>query len=341
MSTGKHTIYDIAAEAGVSIATVSRVLRGEASVTEKTRKKVESVILRLNYQPSAIARGLTLRHSKTFGIVLPKVDNPHYALFFKGAYAEAMNAGYAMSLFPWEAMRSASQNLSEILAERRLDGVIICLEYINDDDLREQQSVLEAVRQYMPVVLIGCYAPFEQYPSVTINLSDCVRTAVEHLSNMGHERIALVGGYPETETRNTRDTGYREALTAARLPYIADYRVFCKCTSEDGEACMNDMLAGLKPSQWPTAVIAANDMVAIGCIRAIESHGRSVPADISVIGCDNLFFGPYMRPALTSIDTKQDYIGRRAVNMLLEDNVAAETVPCELICRESCAKVCH
>lgn len=338
MAGGRHTIYDIAEEAGVSIATVSRVLRGEASVTEKTRKKVESVILRLNYQPSAIARGLTLRHSSTYGIILPKLDNPHYALFFKGAYDEAMKAGYAMSLFPWEAMKTAPQSLSDMLAERRLDGVVVLIEYVDEDELRKQMAMLEAVRRYMPVVLIGSCAPSAEYPSVTIDLAKCVYMVVEHLVSLRHERIALLGGFQENANAGTRDAGYREALQAARLPYISDYRAFGRCTAEDGEARMNELLDKLIPSQWPTAVIAANDMVALGAIRAVEVHGKRVPEDISIVGCDNLFFSAYMHPTLTSIDTHQDYIGRRAVRMLLnESEQTAERVACELIPRESSA----
>lgn len=334
----RHTIYDIAEEAGVSIATVSRVLRGENTVTDKTRKRVEDVIMRLNYQPSAIARGLTQRHSRTFGIILPKLDNPHYARFFKAAYDEAAKAGYAMLLFPLEAMKDAKQNLSDVLAERRLDGVVMYTEYIGEEDRREQLDLIEAIRQYMPVVMIGSSTQVRNLPSVTIDLSECVRMLVRYLAEQGHERIALLGGFREKETACTRDAGYREALKEARLPYISDYRVFGKCTTEDGEAGMNELLDKLIPSQWPTAVIAANDLVALGAIHALEVRGKRVPEDMTVVGCDNLFFDVYIRPSLTSVNTRQDYIGRRAVQMLLDETQrGTETVPCELIVRESSA----
>lgn len=340
MTNGRCTIYDIAKEAGVSIATVSRVLRGENSVTEKTRKKVEGVILRLNYQPSAIARGLTLRHSKTFGIVLPRIENPHYALFFNGAYHEAMQAGYIVSLFPWETMQESEQSLSDILAERRLDGAIYCMEYADDADFDKQKRILEAVSNFMPVVLIGSNTLGAQYPSVTVDLRECVLNAMEYLVEYGHERIALIGGLQEKDGLSARDEGYRYALQRARLPFISDYRAFCRCTAEEGERSMSEMLDALIPSQWPTAVVAANDMVALGVISAIRARGKRVPEDFSVIGCDNLFFGSFVTPALTSIDIKQEYIGRRAVQMLLNENARGnERVESEIVKRASCARV--
>ncbi|MBQ3079254.1 MAG: LacI family DNA-binding transcriptional regulator [Clostridia bacterium] len=338
MADGRYTIYDIANAAGVSIATVSRVLRGENTVTEKTRKKVEDVILRFNYQPSAIARGLTLKHSKTFGIVLPRVDNPHYALFFKGAYDEAMKAGYSMLLFPWEAMQDSHESLASVVAERRLDGVIYLMEYAGEEDMNKQIEVLEAVKKYMPVTLIGTTQLKGRYPSVTIDLSECVKMAVEHLASLGHERIALIGGFSEKDAVSSRDAGYREALSYARLPYISSYRAFGRCTAEEGEMRMNEMLDSLIESQWPTAVIAANDIVALGVIHSVQAHGRRVPEDVSVIGCDDLFFDSYMQPALSSIHTNQDYIGRRAVQMLLDESIRTdEKVACTLVIRNSSA----
>ena len=230
MNGKKNTIYDIAAEAGVSIATVSRVLRGENTVTEKTKKRVQDVILRLNYQPSAIARGLTQRHSKTLGIALPRLDNPHYSLFYKGAYDEALKAGYTLLVFSWEKMKDANWDPAGMLVERRLDGVAIYTDYASGEDASNELNALRAIRQYMPVVLIGHNLPTKEYPSVTIDLKECVSLMVEHLASLGHERIALLGGLRDMQTEGTRDAGYCEALKRANLPFVSDYRVYGDCT---------------------------------------------------------------------------------------------------------------
>ena len=336
MNGKKNTIYDIAAEAGVSIATVSRVLRGENTVTEKTKKRVQDVILRLNYQPSAIARGLTQRHSKTLGIALPRLDNPHYSLFYKGAYDEALKAGYTLLVFSWEKMKDANWDPAGMLVERRLDGVAIYTDYASGEDASNELNALRAIRQYMPVVLIGHNLPTKEYPSVTIDLKECVSLMVEHLASLGHERIALLGGLRDMQTEGTRDAGYFEALKRAKLPFVSDYRVYGDCTPEGGQTALNELLERLIPSQWPTAVIAANDLTAMGAICAAEAHGLRVPEDMAIVGCDNLFFGAYMHPSLTSIDTHQTYIGCRAVQMLLDESLQTEEhVPCQLILRES------
>ena len=188
----------------------------------------------------------------------------------------------------------------------------------------------------MPVVLIGHNLPTKEYPSVTIDLKECVSLMVEHLASLGHERIALLGGLRDMQTEGTRDAGYFEALKRAKLPFVSDYRVYGDCTPEGGQTALNELLERLIPSQWPTAVIAANDLTAMGAICAAEAHGLRVPEDMAIVGCDNLFFGAYMHPSLTSIDTHQTYIGRRAVQMLLDESLQTEEhVPCQLILRES------
>ncbi|MCE5344286.1 MAG: LacI family transcriptional regulator [Eubacteriales bacterium] len=340
MEIERKTIYDIAEHAGVSIATVSRVMRGETGVSAKTRRKVEEVITRYNYQPSAYARGLTQKHTKTYGIILPKLANPNYVMLFEGAYDEAAANGYAMSLFPWENMNDAGLDVVEVLSERRLDGVIICLEFIGADELETWRNKLTAIRQYMPVVLTGTMPPGLDFPSVTVDLSECVHKSVEYLAKLGHERIALLGGFDEQLMPYSRDASYRKALEEAHLPMVDQYRVFGRCTVEDGKRQLDEMLSHLVPSQWPTAIIAANDMVAFGVLHAAEGRGLRMPEDLSVIGCDDVFYTEYSNPPLTSMRTRQTEIGCRAVQMLLDESVRGqETLPCELIVRRSCAQV--
>ncbi len=339
METERKTIYDIAEHAGVSIATVSRVLRGETGVSAKTRRKVEEVIARYNYQPSAYARGLTQKHTKTYGIILPKLANPNYVMLFEGAYDEAAANGYAMILFPWENMNAAGLDVVEVLSERRLDGVIICLEFIGADELETWRSKLAAIRQYMPVVLTGTMPPGLDFPSVTVDLSACVHTIVEYLTGLGHERIALLGGFDEQNMPLSRDASYHAALEAAHLPQVAQYRVFGRCTVEDGRRQLDEMLVSLVPSQWPTAIIAANDMVALGVLRAAGNRGLRVPEDLSVVGCDDVIYTEYSSPPLTTMRTHQTEMGSRAVQMLLDESARGqEKFSCELVVRKSCAE---
>ncbi len=339
MSSENITIYDIASDAGVSIATVSRVLRGESNVSEATRKKVQEVIDRRNYRPSSIARGMTSKTTYSLGIILPKLLNPHYAMIFTGAQEEARKLGYTMSLFPWSSLDTREYDPAAMLAERRLDGLIVCVEYLPPDHDEQVLTSLQDLRQYMPVVLIGCVPASYDFPAVANNSAAMMREIVKYLTSLGHERIAFIGGVEEDQDPLRRDVGYENGLRDARLPYIASYRAYCRGTPGDGAAALKEMLTSLKPEYWPTAVIALNDLVAMGCMAAAREKGIAVPEQLSVIGCDNLFCTPYLVPPLTSINTHQQQAGARAVQLLVSGENKRETADWELVERGSCARV--
>ncbi len=333
------TIYDIASDAGVSIATVSRVLRGERNVAEATRKKVQEVIERRNYRPSSIARGMTSKTTHSLGIILPKLLNPHYAMIFTGAQEEARKRGYTMSLFPWASLDTREFDPAAMLAERRLDGLIVCVEYLPPDHDEQVLAALRKLRQYMPVVLIGCVPPSYDFPAIANNNAAMMQEVVRYLTGLGHERIAFIGGVEEDQDPLRRDVGYENGLRDALLPYTASYRVFCRGTAEEGAAALKEMLTSLKREYWPTAVIALNDLVAMGCMAAAREMNISVPEELSVVGCDNLFCAAYLWPPLTSIDTHQQQAGARAVQLLISGENKKETADWELVERASCACV--
>lgn len=339
MEHSGNTIYDIAEEAGVSIATVSRVLKGQGSVSEKTRLRVEEVIARRNYRPSSIARGMTSKTTHSLGIVLPKLLNPNYAMIFTGASDGARRAGYSMSLFPWRSITEQAENPALLLAERRLDGVIVCVEYLPAEQHLHLRQSLRELQQYMPIVLIGCVPSDLDYPTITYNMADITRHVVDELVSLGHEKIALVGGMSEDQDEMRRDTGYRQGLEAAHLPFVDSYRVWSAGTAEGGEAALDQMISSLLPSHWPTAVIALNDMVAMGCMAAARRHGLRIPEDLSVVGCDNLFCAPYLQPPLTSIDTHQQALGSMAVDLLLSGEKRRVDAPWDWVRRDSCHAV--
>ena len=338
MNSENVTIYDIASDTGVSIATVSRVLRGEASVSEATRRKVLDAIDRRNYRPSSIARGLSSRTTHSLGIVLPGLLNPHYAMIFTGAQEEARNLGYTMSLFPWSGLDTREYSPAAMLAERRLDGLIVCVECLPPDHDERVLSALQDLRQYMPVVLIGCVPPSWDFPSVSGNNAAMAEEIVRYLASLGHEKIAFIGGVRENHNPLRRDVGYENGLRDARLPYVSSYRVYCRGTAEDGAAAFTGMLSSLKREYWPTAVIALNDLVAMGCMASARDLGLGIPEQLSVIGCDNLFCTPYLVPPLTSINTHQQRTGARAVQLLIRGENKKETADWELVERASCAR---
>ena len=333
----KRTIYDVAQRAGVSITTVSRVINGSTSVSAKTRENVENVMRLMNYRPSAIAKGLSSYKTNTLGIILPKLTNPNYALIFNGAYEEARANGYVLSLFPWKSLYSDSYNPAYMLAERRLDGVIINMEFAPADEEEELKKALEELHRYMPVVLIGCVPGNLPYPCLRYNHAETMLKIMETLTKLGHERIAFIGGVQGDDYEFNRDAGYMAGLKAAGLPYVADYRVYCDATVAGGETAMLTLLDSLKPKYRPTAVIAINDLVAFGCQFAAVNRGLSVPGGISLVGFDHLTLSDYNNPPLSTVDIKQQSIGKRAVRMLLDGSAEQSYIDCELLLRGSVA----
>ena len=330
------TIYDIAAEAGVSITTVSRVLRNNGCVSAATRKKVEDAISRHNYHPSAIAQGMTSKKTYTLGMILPKLLNPNYAMIFTGANDEARRNGHLISLFPWSSISDERPALS--LANRRLDGLIVCVEYLSPEGNQRLQVTLKELRQYMPIVLIGCVPSYYSFPTITYPMAEIMRQAVAYLVGLGHEKIAFIGGMEADQDEQRRDVGYMDGLKEAHLPCIASYRVFCDGTAAAGETALEEMLSSLLPSYWPTAVIALNDLVAMGCMAAARKRGLRMPEDLSILGCDNLFCAPYLSPTLTSVNTRQQELGADAVKLLLSGEEKRVNATWEFVCRDSCAK---
>ncbi|MBQ9326256.1 MAG: LacI family DNA-binding transcriptional regulator [Clostridia bacterium] len=339
MPEGTPTIYDIAREAGVSIATVSRVVRGEENVSKKTREKVQAVIQSRNFMPSSLARGMSSRRSYTLGIVLPRLTNPNYAEIFTGASEEARSRGYHISMFPWQSLIDPQGNQALTLASWRLDGVIICVEYTPENQGETLIRSLEALRSYMPVVLIGCVPQCLQYPAITYHMAEIVRQTVSYLTGLGHEKIALIGGMEADQDESRRDVGYLEGLADHKLPFISSYRVFCRGTPEEGEKALDAILDGLMPAYWPTAVLALNDLVAMGLYRSAKKHGLSIPNDLSIMGCDNIVSAAYLSPALTTIDMCQQALGKRAVDLLLCGEDVRQRAEWKLVERESCGPV--
>ncbi len=339
MPSENATIYDIASDAGVSIATVSRVLRGESNVSAATKEKVQRAIERRNYRPSSIARGLISKTTHSLGIILPKLLNPHYAMIFTGAQEEARKLGYTVSLFPWSALDTKAYDPATMLIERRLDGIIVCVEYLPSDHGEQVLGALRNLRHVMPVVLIGCVPPWYDFPAVSNNNAAMMKEVVAYLVSLGHEKIAFIGGMREDNDPMRREIGYREGLREARLPYTDSYRVYGKGTPEAGMEALSSMLDSLKPEYWPTAVIAMNDMMAMGCQAEARRRGIRMPEQLSIIGCDDLFCAPYLCPSLTSINSHQQRTGARAVELLISGENKHETSDWELIERDSCARI--
>lgn len=336
----KATIYDIAKEAGVSTATVTRVMAGHPSVRTSTRQRVQQVIDLHGYAPSTVARDLENGRNKTFGIILPEITNPYFAQIFAGADDEARKNGYALWLHQLPSNEAIESEVVNELIQKRLEGAFF-VGGIWEAGRKGLTEALRRLRQYMPIVAL-C-PPQTNLDCICLynDLASCTRHAVRHLHVLGHRRVAFIGGSLQVGGSGARGQGFLAELRDLGLPDDPAYHHEGGFDAESGERAVSRLLSGLPRSKWPTALVAFNDLVALGSMRQLKQMGLRLPEDMAVIGCDNSFFCPYTDPPLTSMDLHAEDHARSAIRELL---VAKETDPqpfnivrdATLVVRESC-----
>lgn len=334
------TIYDIAAACGVSIATVSRVMTGHPYVSAKTRARVLAAIDSHGYHPSLNAQALELGSSRMLGIVSPSLVNPYFSVIYHGAAEEAKKNDYLLlhqCLGPDE--RIGSQSVERFITQR-LDGLL----FINGpapaahDQMAAELTLLQ---KYMPVVALS--PPIEGVACTYLynDLASAMRQAIHHLQALGHRRIAFIGGSREIGDSGIRGRVFLEELTAYNRASEARYYHEAGHTPEAGELTVLKMLSGLERCIWPTALIAINDLVALGALRQLHRMSLRVPDDIAIIGCDNQFFSAFTTPPLTTIDLQAAEHARTAIQVLLGEQKQpaspfTQIREATLVVRESC-----
>lgn len=336
MKKSAATIRDIARQAGVSTATVSRVLSNNAPVKEATARKVLKAVREAKFKPNAIARSFLSQRSQMLALVLPPLTNPYYASFCEGAVEAAGERGYVISLFRRKIGHSITRADADIMMSRRYDGVILVYDRGASKAQTEENDILDELKDYMSIVVIDAPDMDYPYPVIFPDVRLCTVMAVRYLGGLGHRAIAMIGDFDDGEVNYSRERGYRAALAELNIPYRQDYRETCTCDTKSGQAATTKMLLALRRDQWPSAIVAANDLVALGVMHALTLQGLRVPEDVSVIGCDNQFYTPFVSPTLTSIDIHSRDIGFYAVKMLLEPDTPPYQPRYEIIERKSC-----
>lgn len=339
VETERMTIYDIAKEAGVSPTTVSRVIAGHANVSAGTRKRVQKIIDKYHFIPSPIAQELLRKRSLTLGVILPGVTHPYYAEMFEGAYAEACRLGYALILFCLPQNEPLSAAFMEQTAKRRVDGMILSGGIVESTPNEELIPMLHTLQRSMPLLTICPPLPEVDCINIYSDLSSSIRLSLRHLYNLGHRRIAFLGGSYESRSAGERELGFVDEMRKLELPAI--YRHEAGHTAEAGQLGVIKLLSSLADQKSPTALICINDLVALGALTQLHHMGFKVPEDIAVIGCDNQFFSSYTYPPLTTVDLHPAEHGRVAVQQLVaaimdEPMHFSQLRPATLMIRESC-----
>ncbi|MFH1880230.1 MAG: LacI family DNA-binding transcriptional regulator, partial [Bacillota bacterium] len=252
----KINIFDIANEAGVSIATVSRALSETPNLNSAKQRKVLEVVQKYNYKPSVAARGLNQGHSKLISIGLPEIAHPFYGELFSAAADEARANGYSLILSRIPDSISEYQAFLDQLIERRPDGVILAGGMVEDDKEKDRLTVLNHLRNYMPIVLIG--DPLESFPCVCISgdMYESASITVRHLHALGHKRIAFLGGKRQKRGSSKREQGYHDEMVSLGLEENICVRLESGYSLEDGAIGIHKLLNEFELQKRPTAVIA-------------------------------------------------------------------------------------
>ena len=338
----KVTIYDIAREADVAPSTVSRALSGHASVSAKTKIKVESIARSHRFATANAARQQEKLSSRTLALIMPEMRDYYHGIIAAAANQEARLRGYETMLF----QLPTSEDFSMLdVVERALGWKLSGAMFAGGVVESERPDICAALNRLMEAMPLVCVAPPIEGVNCTFlhnDLETAMFNAVRHLRMLGHRRVAFIGGNRTVERSGARAQGYLRAVAELGLTDDPAYRGPASgYLPEAGEIAVIRMLGNLPREKWPTAIVAFNDPVALGALRQLTLMGLRVPEDMAIIGCDNTFFSAYTTPPLTTIDMHSDERARVAINELISCSdtprapftlVSAPT----LIIRDSC-----
>jgi LacI family transcriptional regulator len=326
------TIREVAEIAGVSNATVSHVINNTRVVSPETRQRVLNAMAELNYRPNALARSLRQGKTNTLGLVLPDSANPFFAEISRSIEDEAFNKGYSVFLCNTELDTRRERFYVDVLSKKQVDGII----FVAAGDQADSLGFL--ARENMPVVMIDRNLPNVEVDAVLSDHQLGGFLATRHLLQLGHTRIACIAGPSSITPSAERITGYQNALDQANIPFDEKLVIRGDYHAQSGMDITHFIL---EMNPRPTAIFALNDLMALGALRAAAEDGCSVPADLAVVGYDDLELSQFSNPPLTTIAQPKKEIGLQAVSLLVE-RIAQNSrpprrlvLPPELIVRRS------
>ncbi len=304
------TIKDVAKGAGVSVATVSRVLNHTAPVNEETKQRIEKVMEELHYTPSMLARGMRKQQSKVIAVIVPSYENPYHIQLFKHIERQAKKIGYRLILLSLEEDKASEQSAIMDLMTRNVDGMIMCTYRGNKKEIK----IIMDLSKRLPIVFMDNFEFDSALSSVVIDGYKGMREVTKHLIERGHKRIAYIDGNSGYKVANERRLGYEDCLKDYGLPlskelvYYADYEI-----SGGYGATRYFMEEIMRP---PTAIVSSNDIMAIGAIGYLKEKGFNVPQDVAVAGFDDIELCRIIQPNLTTYKQPLDRIAREVVKLL-------------------------
>ena len=335
------TITDVARLAQVSVATVSRVLSG-GSASSAARERVESAVRELGYRRQSTAKSADAAPCRALALVISDLTNPYYSQLCAGAEHAARQAGWPLIVFQPELGRRAEDKIAEEVLDLRASGAVLVGLPVESGTTEEIRRRLCRIAQSIPIVTIGPRVEGVSCVNITSDLSASVRKSISHLVALGHRKIAFIGGSGGLRSPSARRRAYFEEMERLGLSTNSQVSTESAHTPQGGEVSVNRLFSDAAESERPTAIIAINDLVALGALRQLQRMGLHVPEDVALIGCDNQFFTSYLNPPLTTVDLHPFDHGVCAIEELVGSLNGGSRASysqireCSLIVRESC-----
>jgi LacI family repressor for deo operon, udp, cdd, tsx, nupC, and nupG len=304
------TIEDVAAMAGVSIATVSRVINEPSKVAETTRRRVNEVIARTGYTTNAMARSLRMRRSKTILILAPDVGDPNFSNILVGLETEASKRGYGILIGNTQNDPMRETHYLRFISSNQADGLILLTGHLPFGF----QINGTGGTHLPPAVAVNEPVPGGVVPYVGIDNFEAARVAAEHLISQRHRRIAFIGHSDSRRVAELRESGYRAALEQAGVAVDPALILEGDGTTESGRQAAEKMFVR---DVLPTAFLCVNDATALGVIIALNARGFDLPRQFSVMGFDDISYASFVTPSLTTMKQPRSKIGEAAMDLLL------------------------
>lgn len=303
------TLKDVAEKAGVSTATASRMINNSGYVSHEVRLRIDKAMKSLNYKPNRVARRLRAKGGdrKLLGLLIPDIQNPFYVEVIRGVEDAVYANDYAVFICNYAQNYEKEKFYLNILKSESIDGLIVA-------PFSEDDKIVEAlVRQGLPIVCVDRGLVNVEADLVVIDNVKAAEMAVDHLIGLGHTRIGFAGGLYTIPTSRTRRDGYLNSLEKAGIPIDEELIHFGDSKHDSGKKIAEQLIRMKHP---PTAIFTSNNVITLGALELIHSHGIKIPEEMAIVGFDDMYWSISLNPPLTAVLQPGYEIGKQAVEML-------------------------
>lgn len=329
------SLYEVAEKAGVSSATVSRVINNNPNVNPETRLKVQQVIKELKYTPNRVAKRLRNRNASNnlLGVLIPDIQNPFYVEVLRGIEDVAYENKYALIVCNFSQDEKKEKLYLDILQSESVDGLIAAPTHEQD------QKVIHIVKSGLPIVCVDRGLLGVDVDVVVVENRKGAFSAVDLLAKSGYKRIAYISGLPQLPSSRQRELGYKDALAANGLPFDTELVRYGDSRHESGVKLCEELLNLDIPAD---AIFAGNNLITLGALETIHKRGLKIPDQVAIVGFDDMYWSISLNPPLTAVRQPAYEIGKRAAELLIQRindpgrPTVSMTLKTELMIRNSC-----